>query len=285
MLSPIELKREAQIVARRLHKQKAWLENRAGSAMQNDCWIVVSARTTNKTRMTPLNIDLVSRMQTSGWLQPDPSGALRLSPAGMKNLLSLDVSGRLQASHQLRAEKTISDAENRTVYVSTNQTESPLGWMRARKDKSGKPLISDEQFEAGEKIRRDFTLAQMSPRVTSSWEFTSTVSQKSSFQGDGAIELTHKIMAARDRLFAALQMLGPEMSSIIMEVCCMSAGLESAERKLGWPRRSGKLVLQIALDKLALHYGIVLPEKAAPPVANVKSWGVDGFRPDIAPGD
>jgi hypothetical protein len=30
-----------------------------------------------------------------------------------------------------------------------NETESPLGWLKSRKDRNGHPLISDPQYEAG----------------------------------------------------------------------------------------------------------------------------------------
>jgi hypothetical protein len=37
-------------------------------------------------------------------------------------------------------------------------------------------------------------------------------------------------------------------------VVCAGEGLPIAERALGWPARAGRLVLGIALDRLADHY-------------------------------
>jgi hypothetical protein len=42
----------------------------------------------------------------------------------------------------------------------------------------------------------------------------------------------------------------------LLRVCCFLEGIESAEKALGWPSRSGKLVLGLALDRLARHYGL-----------------------------
>ncbi|MFP4003568.1 MAG: DUF6456 domain-containing protein, partial [Alphaproteobacteria bacterium] len=49
---------------------------------------------------------------------------------------------------------------------------------------------------------------------------------------------------------------GPGLADALLQVCCHLKGLEEAERALGWPRRSGKLVLAIALERLAVHYGM-----------------------------
>ncbi|MGH6874206.1 MAG: DUF6456 domain-containing protein, partial [Aestuariivirgaceae bacterium] len=52
-------------------------------------------------------------------------------------------------------------------------------------------------------------------------------------------------------------------SRILVEICCFTTGIESAERILGWPRRSGKVVLQLALTSLARAYGIIAPPRQA----------------------
>ncbi len=50
-----------------------------------------------------------------------------------------------------------------------NPAESPIAWLRRRKDKDGEPMISQPQFDAGERLRADFWFAQMTPRVTANW--------------------------------------------------------------------------------------------------------------------
>ena len=59
---------------------------------------------------------------------------------------------------------------------------------------------------------------------------------------------------ARSRVAEALEALGPGLSDIVFRVCCFIEGLETAEKRLGWSARSGKVVLKIALERLAAHY-------------------------------
>lgn len=141
------------------------------------------------------------------------------------------------------------------VPVDINEAESPLGWLRRRKGADGKPLIGDAQFEAGEKLRADFTLGQMTPRVTSDWSGAPVSGGRRSALRDPA-EIADHALAARERVARALEAAGPGLSGILLRVCCHLEGLEAAERSFGWPKRSGKLVLQIALDRLVQHYGI-----------------------------
>jgi hypothetical protein len=53
-----------------------------------------------------------------------------------------------------------------------------------------------------------------------------------------------------------MEALGPGLSDIVFRICCFLEGLETAEKRLGWSARSGKVVLKIALERLAMHYKI-----------------------------
>jgi hypothetical protein len=43
---------------------------------------------------------------------------------------------------------------------------------------------------------------------------------------------------------------------VLWRVVCAGEGLEAAEKALGWPKRAGKLVLLMALDRVSDFYGL-----------------------------
>ena len=146
-----------------------------------------------------------------------------------------------------------------TVKPGFNEAESPLSWLRTRKDKAGQPLISDVQFLAGERLRMDFERAMLARRTTTNWDMAGAGGRG----GDVAAELSDGAIAARQRYVKALEAVGPELASILAQVCCLSAGLEQAERLLNLPQRSGKAVLGLGLTALARHYGLLQAAAAA----------------------
>ena len=136
--------------------------------------------------------------------------------------------------------------------VLMNDSESPLAWLARRKGRDGRAMIDANQYVAGEKLRADFTRAHMSPRITSSW----TAPTGGGTLGNGAGEMTDLIVASRQRVRLALEACGPEFSGVLLDVCCFLRGLEEVEHERGWPSRSAKIVLQLALSRLARHYGL-----------------------------
>lgn len=132
-------------------------------------------------------------------------------------------------------------------------SESPLAWLARRRDKSGQTLISQDEFHAGERLRADFTLGQMMDKVTSSWSPMAGFGKRGR-PLDGELSMSEAGVDARERVRAALADVGPELSGVLIDVCCYLKGLEVTERAAGWPQRSGKLILQMALRALVRHY-------------------------------
>lgn len=157
--------------------------------------------------------------------------------------------------------------------------ESPLGWLRRRKDKAGEALITPEQFAAGERLAQDFLFASTSPRTTMSWSPSASRGRSPTPAG---VDLTDAVIAARLRFSRAMTAVGPELSGILIDVCCYEQGLEYCERQGGWPARSAKVVLQMALTRLARHYGLLPPEPSdAGQRRLIRHWGASDYRPTM----
>lgn len=136
--------------------------------------------------------------------------------------------------------------------VRYNAAESPLVALARRRDRDGKPFLPADLVRAGETLREDFELAQMGPRVTQNWEKFMTGGagrglNPSDRMGTGPD-------AARSRVQAALEDLGPGLGDVVLRACCFLEGMESIEKRMGWAARSGKIVLRIGLQRLLRHY-------------------------------
>ena len=129
--------------------------------------------------------------------------------------------------------------------VTVNLAESPLTWLHARGH------LSDAQFSAGERLRADWERAQLAPSVTMRWDVVRV-------KGGGEPGLTpsERQIAANRRFDGAVAAAGPGLSDILWRVVCAGETLPDAERALAWPARSGKLVLKLALDRVAGFYRI-----------------------------
>jgi len=128
--------------------------------------------------------------------------------------------------------------------VTVNLAESPLGWLRAR------GMVSDRQYAAGEQLRTDYETAELPPRVTMRWD---TV-RVDGGGGGGTASPTARSVSARARFGDAVASAGPGLSDILWRVVCAGEAVPAAEKALGWPARSGRLVLGFALDRVADHY-------------------------------
>ena len=132
--------------------------------------------------------------------------------------------------------------------VTVNMAESPLGWLKAR------GLVSERQFDAGERLREDWERAQLGPSVTMRWDASPL--GRSNAGAPRLLDPTQSQIAAKARFDHAVAEVGPGMIDILWRVVCAGEGMREAERALGWPARAGKLVLGLALDRLANYYRI-----------------------------
>jgi hypothetical protein len=158
--------------------------------------------------------------------------------------------------------------------VLANLSESPLAQMVRMKTKVGKPFLAGREFEAGERLRADYTRGQFMPRLGANW--IASVASGKRAGGGGVADLTDAALGARLRVERAIAAVGPELSGVLIDICCFLKGLEQVEAERGWPVRSAKIVLKTALAALARHY---CPQRKGQGHDSVLHWGAENYRP------
>ncbi|MFC0218385.1 DUF6456 domain-containing protein [Pseudochelatococcus lubricantis] len=164
-------------------------------------------------------------------------------------------------------EKTPAGGDGHTPALQVNEAESPLAWLHKRRDRNGVPFLDAACFEAGERLRRDLTLAQIMPRVTSNW----SPARGGSGNG-GPAPATEAMVSARQRLHRALDAVDSEYAGILIDVCGFLKRIEEVERERRWPPRSGKVVLKLALRRLADHYGLGAQANGPTRGSGIRVW-------------
>jgi hypothetical protein len=187
-----------------------------------------------------------------------PNGGLAITAAGLAHLARMTLARNdavvepFRGQHLALASRMINTPEG-PARVMIDDAESPLAWLARRKGRDGRAMIEPHQLQAGERLRGEFTRARMMPRTTSNWESPVASGRRS---GGNPATFAETVVGARQRIRNALDAVGPEFAGLLLDICCFLKGLEDIERERGWPARSGKVVLQLALDRLARHYGL-----------------------------
>ncbi|KQV56206.1 hypothetical protein ASC70_03085 [Caulobacter sp. Root343] len=133
--------------------------------------------------------------------------------------------------------------------VRRNLGESPIAWLARRRDAAGQPWLTPVEAAAAERLREEFESLGSLGRVTMRWDQTPRAPRGG--PGAAPAERDH---ATRERIAKALAAVGPGLREMLERVCLMGSALEAAERSLKLPRRAGKTVLKLALQRLARHY-------------------------------
>lgn len=220
--------------------------------------------------------DIRRRLLRDG-LIAEREGMLAILPAGRSHLKRAAVGDdgyrRQHANWTARCESR----RGSNLPSRLNLDESPLATLARLKDKSGRHFLQQREIRAGERLRADFTYGQLAPRLGINWQ--EPTSSRAAGQAGRAAELTDTVVAARQRVNRALQAVGPELSGVLLDVCCFLKGLGAVESERGWPARSAKLLLKTALAVLARHYEP--PRTHGDDRSSILHWGAEGYRPSI----
>ena len=191
---------------------------------------------------------LVDAFVRRGWLAGVGTSHFVLTEAGAGWYARITAEeAPFAAQHQIRIRKLVADENGVEQVVTVNEAESPLSQLRRRR------MIDAAQFEAGEKLRRDFTLAQLMPRLGVDLTAPAVLGRRRHAPGH---TLSDTVIAAKQRFNDAMRAAGPGLSDMLFDVCCHLRSLAESERAKGWPKRSARIVLILALERLVEHYGL-----------------------------
>lgn len=265
-----KIEREARRILRRLCEKGAFL---AVAPTMEKAVVLREVVPGKQNRIAVVDRDVAHAFALQEWIACDRSGKIScysitaVGRAALKRLLVDERAGRaprdgfaeaqapFQEQHRFFAERTVmAEDGSGERKLRFNLAESPLSVLGRKRDRDGVAYLTAELIEAGERLREDFELAQMGPRVTQNWERFLTAGGSRGATGIRAP--AEGPQDARARVARAMEALGPGLSDIVFRICCFLEGLETAEKRLGWSARSGKVVLKIALERLAAHYGI-----------------------------
>lgn len=253
------IEREARRILRRLCESGAVLAVGKGLDMAA---VVRKGPTGDQTRTATVARDVAHHFILRDWISCTRKGGIALyeitqaGRAALKRMLAMPRTDEGSSDdpfalqhREMEDRKLPAGDRHRTVRV--NIAESPVAKLSRKKDKDGKPFLTKEMTDAAERLREDFELAQLGPRVTQNWDRFLTCGRTGNADSGAAAQGPE---AARQRVHRALADLGPGLGDVALRVCCHLEGLEATEKRLGWSARSGKIVLRIALTRLARHY-------------------------------
>jgi len=244
MIGRYEVEREAKRLFRILRETGSHLARQPFGG-----FLLLSYGGDGKYEKEPVPEDLAQAFFKRGWIAATTRGGRYvLSDAGAgwyeRETAKADP---FASQHQLRTMKRLRDSAGHHRTVLVDEAESVISRLKRR------GVIDAAQFDAGEKLRRDFTLAQLMPRL--GVDLTAPVpSGRRAWRPEAA--MTDTVLSARQRFNRAMRAAGPGLSDLLFDVVCHLRGLEDAERAYGWPHRSARVVLGIALNALACHYGL-----------------------------
>jgi hypothetical protein len=214
---------------------------------------------------------LVSR-DLARWTTAQGRRRIEITDAG-RAYLRRGVAGTAQEgflAQHLTLTRSVVEGSAGPVSVTLDAEESPLAWLSRRKDADGQPFLDAAAVAAGERLRLDLTVGGMLPSVTARWEIG--VDGGGGLAGTDPAAATDAMVAARQRVTRALKDVGEDFADLLIDVCGFLKALEAVERERRWPARSGKVVVRLALWRLAEHYGIEREARGPDRSRGIRHW-------------
>ena len=258
-----ELNQEALRILRRMCETSAVL---AVAADMEKAVVVREDPQGNSTRTAVVDRSVAEAMALQNWIDCDAPGRVsryHITSEGRAALARLMAHSESVAQSGFSEIQTAFDADADALFpdqsgsteepsrrVRYTSAETPLTLLARRKDRNGNPFLGADLVAAGERLREDFELSRIGLRAGKGWDHVLSSAERET----PVPESGYGPGAARARIAKALRDLGPGLGDVALRCCCYLEGLETAEKRMGWSARSGKIVLRIALQRLKLHY-------------------------------
>lgn len=204
--------------------------------------------------------EIVEKMISDGILKSSGCRTVEPGPEAVAWLRRFEAGDDHPFRHQHSAymsKESLPDPETRKTVL---RDENPVIWLyrRAGSGKAdGLHAVGRTHVIAAERLRSDFEKGNITLGVRSNWlSPVGCVTQTRSAAGETSSKLSDMALSARERFRRAVDYARPEFGPVLVRVCCHSESLEDLEKHYKWPRRSAKIILGLALNRLARHYGI-----------------------------
>lgn len=204
-----------------------------------------------------IDLDLAAALVLRNWIAADGGTAVkryRVTDEGRSSLPGLVAARETRALRDADARSGGGDdgpdrrSRDRAVFNGPG-SESPLTALARRRGPDGRPFLPADLVAAGDRLFEDFAIAGLSASDLLGWDSPEALDHLR----DKAANVPNPRRAkAAMRTLDAIGDLGPGLSEVVLRCCCLREGLEATEKRLGWSARSGKVVLRIALQRLAL---------------------------------
>lgn len=159
-----------------------------------------------------------------------------------------------RAQHGALEDRFVADERGRVRSVRAAPADAALRRLAALRDGSGGSFLTKGELAAARRLSEDRDLGALGLIAGQDWAAPPRGSAPRG-QGNG-LEAAHTgAIDARARVAAALKALAEPLARVARASILEERGLEAVEAEAGWPARSGKIGLKLALAQLARHYG------------------------------
>ena len=172
----------------------------------------------------------------------------------------------IEARWSLTNDGKCGEGEDREIYVPVGVKRSVrrrnahhiLRRLGKERGPQNKPFLSAAEVQAGELFQRDYNRRYGTGKMTQTLD-AARVDQTRTNSTE--TDMIHRLDCGR-AYEAAINVLGPSLDQAALVICGEGKSLDQLEREQAWSRGSGRMILKLALQRLALHYGTIPGERS-----------------------